>query len=207
MIQVKKEQGLINYPDAVASMESHVADMIAGHESEKLWLLEHPSIYTSGTSANRADLISAQFPVFETGRGGEFTYHGPGQRVGYAMMNLGKRNQKDLRLYVQKLEQWLINALAEFDVRAERRSGRIGLWVKVGITEAKIAAIGVRVRKWVTFHGVAVNNAPDLSHFNGIVPCGIREYGVTSLKDLGVDVSMDVLDAVLEKHFRDIFKS
>lgn len=205
MIDVKKQHKLIDYPDAVSAMEARVAQIITGERSEQLWLLEHPPIYTSGTSANPQDLINAQFPVFETGRGGEFTYHGPGQRVGYAMMDLGARDQKDLRLYVHNLEQWVINALDEFDVRAERRSGRIGLWVRTGLTEAKIAAIGVRVRKWVTFHGVAINNTPDLAHFNGIVPCGIREYGVTSLKDLGVTVSMDVLDGVLEKHFKDIF--
>ena len=200
------------YPDAVDFMEERVAAIIDKKASEAVWLLEHPPIYTAGTSTDDKDLLDARFPVFKTGRGGELTYHGPGQRVGYVMMDLNARNKKDVRHYVYNLEQWVINALGEFNVWAERREGRVGLWVDmhrakgaVKGAEAKIAAIGVRVRKWVTFHGVSINNDPDLSHFGGIVPCGIKDHGVTSLEDLGHTVSMTELDAALKHHFDKVF--
>jgi lipoyl(octanoyl) transferase len=169
-----------------------------------VWLLEHPPIYTAGTSANDADLIDARFPVYRTGRGGQFTYHGPGQRVGYAMLDLKQRNP-DVRAYVQDLEQWLIEALALFNVKGERREGRVGIWVQRGMKEDKIAALGVRIKRWVTFHGVALNVDPDLSHFTGIVPCGVKAHGVTSLADLGIMVTMTDVDVALKQSFKKIF--
>jgi lipoyl(octanoyl) transferase len=172
-----------------------------------VWLLEHPPIYTAGTSANDADLIDARFPVYRTGRGGQFTYHGPGQRVGYVMLNL-KNRKPDVRGFVHDLEQWLIETLAEFNVKGERREGRVGIWVaRGGGREDKIAAIGVRVRRWVTFHGISVNVEPDLEHFSGIVPCGISGagYGVTSLVDLGLPVTMTDLDLALKETFPEVF--
>ncbi|HEU0096799.1 MAG TPA: lipoyl(octanoyl) transferase LipB, partial [Rhizomicrobium sp.] len=174
------------------------------------WLLEHPPIYTAGTSANEADLIDARFQVYHTGRGGQFTYHGPGQRVGYAMLDLKQRNP-DVRAYVRDLEQWLIETLALLGVKGERRDGRVGIWVQRGPTstsnekEDKIAALGVRIKRWVTFHGVALNVDPDLSHFDGIVPCGVRAHGVTSLADLGIVVSMADVDVALKESFKKIF--
>jgi lipoyl(octanoyl) transferase len=181
------------------------ADAIArGAADELVWLVEHPPIYTAGTSAKESDLIDARFPVFKTGRGGQFTYHGPGQRVGYAMLDL-KRRRPDVRAYVRDLEEWLILALAKFDVKGERRDGRVGIWVARGNSEDKIAAIGVRVRKWVTFHGISFNVDPDLSHFGGIVPCGVREHGVTSLVDLGIAVSMADADIALKAAFEEVF--
>ena len=200
------------YLDAVDFMEARVKDIIDHKTSEAIWLLEHPPIYTAGTSTDEKDLLDARFPVFQTGRGGELTYHDPGQRVGYVMLDLNARNRKDLRHFVFSLEQWVINALGEFNVMAERREGRVGLWVDmhrakgaIKGSEAKIAAIGVRVRKWVTFHGISINNDPDLSHFGGIVPCGIKDHGVTSLEDLGHTVSMAELDAALKHHFEKVF--
>ena len=169
-----------------------------------VWLLEHPPIYTAGTSANDADLIDARFPVYRTGRGGQFTYHGPGQRVGYAMLNL-KNRKPDVRAYVRDLEQWLIEALAQLGVKGERREGRVGIWVARGAREDKIAALGVRIRRWVRFHGVALNVEPDLSHFGGIVPCGVSQHGVTSLADLGVMASMADVDVALKQSFDKIF--
>ena len=191
----------IEYEDALAVMESTVADIKAGTSPEQVWLLEHPSLYTAGTSANPSDLIDEKFPVFETGRGGQYTYHGPGQRVGYVLLDLKKRQQTpDIKKYICDLEQWVINTLQEFDIKGERREGRVGIWVvKSDGTEAKIAAIGVRIRHWVTYHGISINLNPDLSHFDGIVPCGISEHGVTSSKDLGVDVTMEELDLALQK--------
>jgi lipoyl(octanoyl) transferase len=195
---------LVFYPDAVAAMEARVAAIHAGERGEQVWLVEHPPLYTAGTSARPSDLLDARFPVHETGRGGQLTYHGPGQRVAYVMLDL-KRRSPDVRAYVAGLEDWIMRALATFGVKAERREGRVGLWVAMerhgGLpgTEAKIAAIGVRVRRWITFHGAAINLAPNLSHYAGIVPCGIREHGVTSLKALGVDATMDDLDAALKK--------
>ena len=196
----------VAYEDALAFMEDRVAGIIAGREAEAIWLLEHPPLYTAGTSADPADLRDPnRFPVFATRRGGQYTYHGPGQRVVYAMLDLNVRG-RDLRAYVRKLEDWVIATLAEFGVRGEIREGRIGIWVAQGDgREDKIAAIGVRVRKWVAFHGLSINVAPDLSHFDGIVPCGITEHGVTSLKALGIPAGMDELDAALGKSFGQIF--
>lgn len=197
----------VEYPDAVSWMEQRVADVRSGAADEAVWLLEHPSLYTAGTSARAEDLLNPRFPVYDTGRGGQYTYHGPGQRVGYVIQNLKKRQQvPDIKKYVWQLEEWIIRSLSEFDVRGERRAGRVGIWVELGNgAEAKIAALGVRVRHWVTFHGVSINVDPDLTHFNGIVPCGIKEYGVTSLKALGRDVSMQELDGVLENSFEKVF--
>lgn len=196
--------GLLPYPEAVAFMEQRAEAIAAGHADEMVWLVEHPPIYTAGTSAKDADLLDPRFPVFKTGRGGQFTYHGPGQRVGYAMLDL-KRRKPDVRRYVHDLEEWLIRTLAQFDVKGERREGRVGIWVQRGMREDKIAALGVRVRRWVTFHGVALNVAPDLSHFGGIVPCGISAHGVTSLADLGISASMADADAALKIAFEDVF--
>lgn len=195
----------VPYPEALAAMEARVTDILTGKAEELVWLLEHPALYTAGTSADKADLLQARFPVYEAGRGGEYTYHGPGQRIAYAMLNLEQRTP-DLRKYVRDLEQWLINTLAVFGVQGERRDGRIGIWVaNAPDGEAKIAAIGIRVRKWVTFHGISLNVNPDLSHFSGIVPCGIRGYGVTSLAALGVKAEMADVDAALQQAFSRIF--
>lgn len=196
----------VAYPDAVAFMERRVAEIRAGTAPETVWLLEHPPLYTAGTSAQESDLIQPdRFPVYETGRGGQYTYHGPGQRVGYVMLDLRKRNG-DLRRYVQDLEEWVIRALASFNVKGERRDGRVGIWVDRGHgREDKIAAIGVRVRQWVTFHGISINLDPDLTHFDGIVPCGIAEHGVTSLADLGLPVTLADLDVALRNSFEEVF--
>jgi len=207
-------EGLTPYDAAVAEMEARVAAIAAGTAAERVWLVEHPPLYTAGTSADPADLLDPErFPVFQTGRGGEFTYHGPGQRVAYVMLDLTRRRQ-DLRAYVAALEQWVIATLAEHGVRGERREDRVGVWVRrpekadvapgVG-AEDKIAAIGIRVRKWATFHGIALNVEPDLGHFSGIVPCGIRRYGVTSLVDLGLPVTMTDVDVVLRRTFETVF--
>jgi len=200
----------VAYPDALAHMEARAAAIAAGEAREQVWLLEHPPIYTAGTSAQDSDLIDARFPVYRTGRGGQFTYHGPGQRVGYVMLDL-KSRKPDVRAYVRDLEQWLIETLAEFNVKGERREGRVGIWVQRGPTsllnarEDKIAALGVRIKRWVTLHGVALNVEPDLTHFAGIVPCGIRAHGVTSLADLGIPATMADVDVALKRSFRKIF--
>ena len=197
--------GLLPYPEAVAAMEERADTIAAGRGAERVWLVEHPPIYTAGTSADAADLLDARFPVFNTGRGGQFTYHGPGQRVAYVMLDL-KRRKPDVRAFVRDLEAWLIGALATFGVKGERRADRVGIWVDRGNgREDKIAAIGVRIRHWVTYHGVALNVAPDLSHFSGIVPCGVRGHGVTSLADLGIGVSMAEADAALKLSFEKVF--
>ena len=193
--------GLVPYPDALSGMDEVVAGIAQDRINERVWLLEHPPLYTAGTSANPADLVSPErFPVFATGRGGQYTYHGPGQRVAYVMLDL-KRRGGDLRAYVAALEQWIIQTLAAFGVAGERREDRVGVWVRRGDREDKIAAIGIRVRHWVSFHGISINLAPDLTHFDGIVPCGVHEHGVTSLRDLGLDVSMAELDAALRHGF------
>jgi len=196
--------GLLPYPEAVAAMEERATAIAAGTAPERVWLVEHPPVYTAGTSAKDSDLIDARFPVFKTGRGGQFTYHGPGQRVVYPMLNL-KQRKPDVRGYVRDLEEWLIRTLVQFDVKGERRADRVGIWVARGDREDKIAAIGVRIRHWVTFHGIALNVAPELSHFSGIVPCGVRVHGVTSLADLGIPVSMGDLDAALKRSFVEVF--
>lgn len=194
----------VPYPEALAAMEARAAAIADGTAGEQVWLLEHPPIYTAGTSANDADLLEARFPVYRTGRGGQFTYHGPGQRVGYAMLDL-KTRTPDVRAYVRDLEQWLIETLAQFNVKGERREGRVGIWVQRGLREDKIAALGVRIKRWVTLHGVALNVEPDLSHFSGIVPCGVTAHGVTSLADLGIQVSMADVDVALTQSFKKIF--
>jgi len=195
----------VPYPDALAAMKARAAAIAEGTAAEAVWLLEHPPLYTAGTSAERKDLLEPErFPVYEAGRGGEYTYHGPGQRVAYVMLDLRARG-RDVRCLVQGLEGWLIDTLSAFNIKAERREGRIGVWVrrpdKGFAREDKIAAIGVRVSRWVTFHGIALNVSPDLSHFGGIVPCGISDQGVTSLEDLGHLVSMPEVDSVLRAAF------
>jgi lipoyl(octanoyl) transferase len=195
----------VAYPEAVAEMEARVARIIDGEEPERVWLLEHPPVYTAGTSAKPADLIDARFPVYQTGRGGQYTYHGPGQRVGYVMLDL-KRRHADVRAYVRDLEEWLIRTLAAFGVTGERRSDRVGIWVvRRGGSEDKIAAIGVRLRRWVSFHGVSLNVAPDLTHFAGIVPCGVQAHGVTSLADLGLATTLPDVDSALRAAFESVF--
>jgi len=204
-IEWRVENGLTAYPDAVAFMEERAAAIAEQRGRELVWLVEHPPIYTAGTSADYADLIDARFPVFKTGRGGQFTYHGPGQRVGYVMLDL-KQRSSDVRGFVHDLEEWLIRTLAAFNVKGERREGRVGIWVaRGGGREDKIAAIGVRVRKWVTFHGISFNVDPNLADFTGIVPCGISEHGVTSLHDLGILVSMADVDVAMKSAFQEVF--
>jgi lipoyl(octanoyl) transferase len=200
----------VPYPDAVAEMESRVAAIAAQTAPELVWLLEHPPLYTSGTSGKVGDLLDPRFPMFATGRGGQLTYHGPGQRVAYVMLDL-KRRRPDVRAYVAGLEEWIIRTLAAFNVRGERREDRVGVWVKrpdkgAGF-EDKIAAIGVRLRRWVSFHGIAINVEPELSHFSAIVPCGVVDarYGVTSLVDLGLPLTMEDVDIALRQAFAEVF--
>lgn len=189
--------GLTDYPDALAAMEARAEAIHAGTADELIWLLEHPPLYTAGTSAKGEDLLDPRFPVYDAGRGGQYTYHGPGQRVVYLMLDLKARG-RDVRAYVTQLEEWIIQSLAHLGVTGERRQGRVGIWVQRGaFREDKIAAIGVRIRRWVTLHGIAINVAPDLTHFGGIVPCGIQEHGVTSLADLGIPAALADLDAAL----------
>ena len=212
MIEWRNWDGLVPYDTALAAMESRVAAISAGTAPEAIWLLEHPPLYTAGTSANPADLVQPdRFPVHQVGRGGQYTYHGPGQRVVYVMLDVGKRGQ-DVRCFVRALEKWVIATLAEFNLRGEIRPGRVGVWVtrpdktpNLDGTprEDKIAAIGIKLRRWVSFHGISINVEPDLSHFDGIVPCGIRDHGVTSLVDLGLPVTMADLDAALMPTFDD----
>jgi lipoyl(octanoyl) transferase len=200
----------VAYDAAVAAMDARVVGIAAGRTPELVWLLEHPPLYTAGTSARRADVLDARFPVFDSGRGGQMTYHGPGQRVAYVMLDL-KRREPDVRRYVATLEEWIIRTLATFNVRGERREDRIGVWVcqpdKGDGCEDKIAAIGIRVRQWVTLHGIALNVEPDLSHFGGIVPCGVQEqrYGVTSLADLGIMASTPEVDMAMRAAFETLF--
>lgn len=195
----------VAYPAAVADMEARVAAIRAGTAPQSVWLLEHPPLYTAGTSAQMGDLLDPdRFPVHRTGRGGQYTYHGPGQRVCYVMLDLRPRGA-DVRAFVRDLEEWLIRTLGRFNLAAGRRAGRVGIWVEKDGQDCKIAAIGVRLRRWVSYHGVALNVEPDLSHFDGIVPCGIREHGVTSLADLGLPVVMADVDVALRETFDEVF--
>ncbi|MBN8889889.1 MAG: lipoyl(octanoyl) transferase LipB [Rhodospirillales bacterium] len=203
-------EGLTPYPEALAAMAARVAAIRAGEAGEQEWLVEHPPLYTAGTSANRADLQDPErFPTFDAGRGGQWTYHGPGQRTGYVMLDLtrphGTVKPRDVRSYVHGLEEWLIRALDRFNVRGERREGRIGIWVDGPRGEAKIAALGVRVTRWVSWHGIALNIDPNLAHFGGIVPCGISEYGVTSLHEMGIPATMEEGDAALMGAWDEVF--
>jgi lipoyl(octanoyl) transferase len=200
-IEWRVSEGLTPYPDALAEMEARAAAVREGSASELVWLLEHPPLFTAGTSADPTELFNPMgFPVFEAGRGGRYTYHGPGQRVVYLVLDLEKRG-KDIRNFVHSLEEWMIASLADLGVSARREPGRIGIWTGEGADEAKIGAIGVRVRRWVTMHGLSINVAPDLSHFGGIVPCGIAEYGVTSLDKLVREPAMNRIDFALERNF------
>ena len=198
----------VPYPGALETMEDRVAAIREGAAGELIWLLEHPPLYTAGTSAKEADLLEpSRFPVYRAGRGGQYTYHGPGQRIVYTMLDLRERGP-DVRCFVHNLEEWVIQALASFNVKGQRREGRVGIWVdRGGGREDKIAAIGVRIRRWITFHGISINVEPDLSHFDGIVPCGIGEtgLGVTSLVDLGLPVTMTDLDVALQESFEEVF--
>ena len=210
MVEWITTPALTPYPEALAFMEARAEAIAAGRAEELVWLVEHPPLYTSGTSARIEDLTDPErFPVYEARRGGQYTYHGPGQRVAYVMLDLGRRG-RDVRAFVQQLEHWVIAALAEFNVTGHIREGRVGVWVERpekprapdgAICEEKIAAIGIRLRKWVSFHGISVNVEPDLEHFSGIVPCGIRAHGVTSLVDLGLPVTMEDLDLALRRSF------
>lgn len=205
---------LVPYPFALEEMEKRIARIASGDANERIWLLEHPPVYTAGTSAKKSDLLTPdRFPVYQTGRGGEFTYHGPGQRVIYVMLDL-KRRKEDVRAFIGALEEWIIQTLSEFNIKGERREDRVGVWVvrpdrpstiKNEPAEDKIAAIGIRLRKWVSFHGIALNVEPDLSHYTGIVPCGISDHGVTSFVDLGLPVTMADVDVVLRQTFERIF--
>lgn len=209
-VEWRVSDSAVAYADAVAFMDARAEAIANGEAPELVWLVEHPPLYTAGTSANPADVLDARFPVHESGRGGQMTYHGPGQRVGYVMIDLRRRGP-DLRRFVATLEEWIIRTLAAFNVRGERREDRIGVWVKrpdkgEGF-EDKIAALGIRVKRWVTLHGIAINVEPDLSHFGGIVPCGVstQRYGVTSLVDLGIPVAMTDVDVALRASFEELF--
>lgn len=214
MVEWITSDGVTDYPQALAFMEERVNAIIAGRADECIWLLEHPPLYTAGTSAKPADLIDPdRFPVYDARRGGEYTYHGPGQRVAYVMLDVGKRGH-DVRRFVKDLEAWVIATLDRFNVKGEIREGRVGVWVQRperppgadgSIAEDKIAALGIRLRKWVSFHGLSINVEPDLTHFDGIVPCGITDHGVTSLVDLGLPVSMDDVDVALRQTFDTVF--
>ncbi len=216
MVEWRITAGLTDYQDALAQMEARADAIAAGQADELIWLLEHPPLYTAGTSAKPADLVDpGRFPVFEARRGGEYTYHGPGQRVAYVMLDVGKRG-RDVRAFVSQLEAWIIATLEQFNVKGERRDGRVGVWVvrdDKPLTalqekpEDKIAALGIRLRKWVSFHGLSINVEPDLEHFSGIVPCGIADHGVTSLVDLGLPVTLDDVDVALRKTFSDVFET
>lgn len=215
MVEWRITDGLTDYETAAAEMEARADAIARGEADELIWLLEHPPLYTAGTSAKTEDLVEPdRFPVYETRRGGQYTYHGPGQRIAYAMLDLNKRG-KDVRAFVANMEAWVIAALAEFNITGEIREGRVGVWVvrddkpltALGTKpEDKVAAIGLRIRKWVSFHGLSINVDPDLSHFDGIVPCGIREHGVTSLVDLGLPVTMEDVDVALKRGFDAVFE-
>lgn len=213
-VRWRVENGLTPYGEAVRFMEQEAIKIANGEADELVWLVEHPALYTAGTSAKAQDLIEPdRFPVHETGRGGEYTYHGPGQRVGYVMLDL-KRRKQDVRAFVSALEAWIIGTLEDMNINGERREDRVGVWVKRpekaplpdgSMSEDKIAAIGIRLKKWVSFHGISLNIEPELDHFGGIVPCGVQQYGVTSLVDLGLPITMEDADLSLQKVFEDIF--
>ncbi len=214
MVEWITSEQLVPYEEAIAFMEDRVAKIAVGEAEECIWLLEHPPLYTAGTSAKREDLTEPErFPVYESKRGGQYTYHGPGQRVVYVMLDLNRRG-KDIRRFVTQLETWVIDALASFNISGEIREGRVGVWVSRPdrpktangqIAEDKIAAIGIRLRKWVSFHGISINVEPELSHFTGIVPCGISDFGVTSLVDLGLPVTLEDVDVALQQSFQKTF--
>jgi lipoyl(octanoyl) transferase len=198
----------LDYKAAISYMEQRVDDIIVGKARELIWLLEHPHTYTAGTSAQASELLNASdVPVYQVGRGGKYTYHGPGQRVIYCILDLKKigNGEADLRKYIWQLEEWVICTLADFGIKGERRNGRVGIWVSHDTREAKIAAIGVRVKKWISYHGIAINMSPDMNYYKGIVPCGIKDYGVTSMKSLGVECVYEQLDNVLKQQFNRIF--
>ncbi len=199
-VEWRVDPGLTDYAAALHAMETRAVAIADNKAAELIWLIEHPPLYTAGTSADPTELIDERFPVFQAGRGGRYTYHGPGQRVGYVLLNLKERGQ-DVRCFVHALENWVIAALGDFGVKSWSVPGRVGIWTDDHGVEAKIGAIGVRVRRWVTFHGFAINVAPDLSHFEGIVPCGLPEFPVTSLVKLGIDADMAALDSALRRHF------
>lgn len=196
---------LVDYNDAVKFMEERIKLIHDGLEDELVWLLEHSPLYTAGISATDAEVIEKLFPIYKTGRGGKYTYHGPGQRVIYLMLNLKKRNRCDIRLYVENLSNWIINVLKHFDIAGEYKRDRVGIWVSNNGREEKIAAFGIRLRKWVTYHGIAINVSPDLAHYRGIIPCGLQGYGVTSMKKLRVEISFSELDDILKQEFYKIF--
>lgn len=204
-MQIWHDKTPVDYSSALARMEDQVAAISSGSAPNTLWFLEHPPLYTAGTSANAADMLGLYpFPVYDAGRGGQYTYHGPGQRVVYVMMDLKQRG-RDVRKFVHDLESVIIQTLAAFDILGERREGRVGVWVETPDGEKKIAALGIRVRRWVSFHGISINVNPELAHFGGIVPCGLTQYGVTSLYDLGKKVPMDAVDKALKSSFEDTF--
>ncbi|EJF75745.1 lipoyl(octanoyl) transferase LipB [Bartonella alsatica] len=213
-VEWKISNNLVEYPEALRYMQERVENILAKNAHEQVWLLEHPSLYTAGTSANKKDLLAPHlFPVYEASRGGEFTYHGPGQRIAYIMLDL-KRRKQDIRIFISALEEWVIQMLAKFNIKGERREDRVGVWVKRShfpstqnnlSCEDKIAAIGIRVRKWVSFHGVSINVNPNLAHYSGIVPCGITNYGITSFLNLGFSVTMHDIDIALKQAFEQIF--
>jgi lipoyl(octanoyl) transferase len=196
----------VPYPDALKAMERRVAGIETGESSELIWLLEHPPLYTAGTSAPESELLDPAFPVYQAGRGGRFTYHGPGQRVVYVLCDLRERG-RDLRAYVRRLEEWIICVLGEFGIQGERRGGRVGIWVDHKGREEKIAAIGVRIRRWIAYHGLSFNVNPDLSHYKGIVPCGLPDFGITSLHALGIKATMAEVDKAFRKHVSIVFES
>ncbi len=210
-VEWKIEKRIVAYDKSLAFMQAKIQTIRDRGQADMVWMLEHPPVYTAGVSAKPSDLINPRFPIFETGRGGQYTYHGPGQRVAYLMLDLQKRGP-DIKKYVYDLEEWIILALAKFDVKGERREGRVGIWVNMEPyggaqgAESKIAAIGVRVRKWVSFHGLSINVNPDLNHYDGIVPCGLSQYGVTSLQDLGVEATMSDMDEALIETWDEVFK-
>jgi lipoyl(octanoyl) transferase len=206
-IEWRVSETRVEYPAAVEEMEGRVAAIRAGSAAELVWLVEHPPLYTAGTSARDEELLEpGRLPIHRTGRGGRYTYHGPGQRIAYVMLDLRRRGQ-DVRCYVHQLEEWIIRTLAHFEVRGERRGGRVGIWVvRPSGNEEKIAAIGVRLRQWVTYHGVALNVDPELEHYRGIVPCGIDEHGVTSLAELGIAAAMEEVDTALRRTFTEVFE-